>query len=100
MPRVPTEKGGGVPGMLSFMSDQSTEFPIFAPPFIKRDDVLLSQTANICLFLAKKYGLAPTDEVELSQANQIGMTIMDFVAEVTYNFPAKFSQSLTKQNSS
>jgi hypothetical protein len=91
MPRVPTDQGGGVPGMLSFLGDQTTEFPVFAPPFIRKDNVLLSQTANICMFLGTKYGLAPTDEVELAQANQLGMTIMDFVAEVKKFFYASLN---------
>ena len=82
MPRVPIDQGGGVPGMMALLSEQSTDFPVFAPPFIRKDDILLSQTANICMYIAKLYGLAPSGELEIAQANQLGMTIMDFVAEV------------------
>ena len=43
MPRVPIDQGGGVPGMMALLSEQSTDFPVFAPPFIRKDDILLSQ---------------------------------------------------------
>ena len=75
------EEGGGVKAILPFLGD-AQGFTVFAPPFIKRDDVLLSQTANICMFLAKKYGLVPLDETKLFQANQLALIVMDLVAEV------------------
>jgi glutathione S-transferase len=78
--RLPKDMGGGIEKLQDFM--KSTEdWPVAAPPFIKRGDVLLAQTSNICMYLGKKYGLAPEDETDLFRANQLSLTIADVVSE-------------------
>mmetsp|Transcript_27077 Transcript_27077/g.38141 ORF Transcript_27077/g.38141 Transcript_27077/m.38141 type:complete len:250 (-) Transcript_27077:76-825(-) len=79
--RLPEDQGGGAKALFPFLGESSHDFPVFAPPFIKREDVVMSQTSNICIFLAKKYGVAPTDDVELFHCNQLAATIMDCAAE-------------------
>jgi len=79
--RLPKDQGGGADKVMHFFKGSPDEFPVAAPPVIKRDDILLSQSSNICMFLATKYGLAPQDEVDLYKANQLALTIADVVAE-------------------
>jgi glutathione S-transferase len=54
----------------------------FAPPFVKVGDVIVSQTANILAFLAPGLGLVPDDEALRAEANQIQLTLADFVDEI------------------
>jgi glutathione S-transferase len=46
------------------------------------DRAVVSQTANILAFLAARLGLVPKDETLRAEANQIQLTIADFVGEV------------------
>eukprot|EP00808_Paulinella_micropora_P023148 g62516.t1 len=83
--RLPAEKGGGpgaIAAFLSHVGKKETNPPIFAPPFIKRGDLVLSQTQNICLFLAQQCGLAPKQPEAMFRAHSIAMTIQDFVSEI------------------
>ena len=54
----------------------------FAPPFVKVGNVVVSQTANILAFLAPRLGLVPDDEALRAEANQIQLTLADFVGEI------------------
>jgi glutathione S-transferase len=53
----------------------------FAPPFLKAGELLISQTANILLFLGPRLQLVPRDEAARYAANGLQLTIMDVVAE-------------------
>ena len=79
--RGPADAGQGVAAMMKLMSDGSLERPPFAPPFLKAGDVLVSQTANILQFLGPRLGLAPEDEAGRAWANQLQLTVTDFVSE-------------------
>ena len=53
--------------------------PHLAPPILKHGDLIISQTPNICLYLAPKLGLAgPEDEENaIYHVNQLALTALD-----------------------
>jgi glutathione S-transferase len=55
--------------------------PAFAPPILEDGDVVISQTANILLYLGPRLGLAPPDEALRHTAHGLQLTIADFVNE-------------------
>ena len=55
--------------------------PPFAPPYLKAGNLVISQTANILLFLGEKHGLAPDDVSGRLWVNQLQLTIADWVVE-------------------
>ena len=71
----------GRPGIMKFMEDPSLERPPFAPPFLKAGKILISQTANILQFLGPRLGLVPKSEVARIWANQLQLTIADWLYE-------------------
>jgi glutathione S-transferase len=52
-----------------------------APPFLRADDLWVSQTAAITSFLGERLGLAPADEQGRLTARSLALTIADVVAE-------------------
>jgi len=84
--KVPYVDVGRVEGgkkVREFVFSRSEGIPVAAPPVIERGNIVLSQTMNICMFLAEKYGLLPQGPVEVKYiANQVALTIADFVSEV------------------
>jgi len=54
----------------------------FAPPFVRVDGTIVSQTANVLAYLAPRLGLVPKNEKLRAEALQIQLTIADFVGEV------------------
>jgi glutathione S-transferase len=71
----------GRPGIMRFLEDPSLERPPFAPPFLKAGELLISQTANILQFLAPRLGLVPDKEESRLWANQLQLTIADWLYE-------------------
>ena len=71
----------GRPGIMKFLEDPSLEHPPFAPPFLKAGKLLISQTANILQFLAPRLGLVPKNEATRLWANQLQLTIADWLYE-------------------
>jgi len=59
----------------------NTGYPAFAPPVIKKGDFVLAQTPTICKFLGKKYGMYPDNDEDEAHADQVMMTVTDFIAE-------------------
>jgi len=80
--RRPREEGGGVEAVVAFYAGRSDGHPVFAPPVLKQGDLVLAQTAAICHFLGRRYGLAPADEAGEAQALELQLTIADLVGEV------------------
>jgi glutathione S-transferase len=76
------EAGQGTKAILGIMQSSTEPHIPFAPPFLKDGDVILSQVANILLYLGPKLGLAPEPEVLRHAANALQLTIADAVAEV------------------
>jgi glutathione S-transferase len=73
---------GGVPAMMKLLDGNRIEHPPFAPPFLKAGALIISQTANILLYLGPRHGLAPRREGARLWTNQLQLTIGDFVAEI------------------
>lgn len=72
------EDGSGA--LVEDMASRSAQQP-FAPPYLVAGDICISQTANILLFLADKYGLGPDHQNLHWFANELQLTIADVVAE-------------------
>jgi glutathione S-transferase len=68
----------GVDRMLAAMKRHR----IFAPPFLKDDRLVLSQTANILFYLGPRLGLTPKGETERLRLHQQQLLISDFLVEV------------------
>lgn len=73
--------GGGETALVKSLQRKDLQHPSFAPPYLKTDDMLIGQTANILLFLGRRHGLAPQDEAGWLWTNQLQLTIADFVVE-------------------
>jgi glutathione S-transferase len=73
---------GGEDAMLRIMGDDAVARPPFAPPFLKAGELLIAQTGNILAYIGKHHGLAPHDEAGALWAQQLQLTITDFVVEV------------------
>ncbi len=77
--RLPVAKGGGEEAIVRELADGGG-VPPFAAPFLRAEGELIAQTANICLFLARRHTLVrPEDE---PHANQLQLTVADVVGEV------------------
>ena len=53
----------------------------FAPPFLKAEELIIGQIANILSYLGAHLDLAPADEAGRLWAHQLQLTIADFVDE-------------------
>ena len=78
---VDVARENGVSAMLEFIDGEAAH-PPFAPPFLRAGDLLIGQTANILAFLGARHGLAPADEPGRLWANQLQLTLADFLQEV------------------
>ena len=72
----------GITAMMRFLESRSAERPPFAPPFLKAGKLVIAQTANILLFLGPRLRLVPKDEASRLWANQLQLTVADWVGEV------------------
>jgi glutathione S-transferase len=80
--REPEDCGGGEQALLASLRTADRHRPVFAPPYLRTVDMVIGQTANILLFLGQHHALAPLDETGWRFANQLQLTIADFVGEV------------------
>lgn len=74
------ESGGAAERLLDDMN-RVRKYPPFAPPYLVADGMVISQTANILLFLGEKHRLAPADTAGRLWVNQLQLTIADMVVE-------------------
>lgn len=74
------ESGDGARQLLDDMR-LKRRCPPFAPPYLIAGDMVISQTANILLFLGERHGLAPADTEGRLWVNQLQLTIADMVVE-------------------
>ena len=79
---VGTEPGMGVRAIASWLNDNELGQPLFAPPFLKAGRLVIAQTTNILLYLGPRLGLVPKSESGRLWANQLQLTIADFVDEI------------------
>jgi len=56
--------------------------PALAPPFLRSGRLRIAQTANILQFLGDHHCLAPPDEAGRLWANQLQLTVADWVVEI------------------
>ncbi|KAI8521308.1 hypothetical protein Bbelb_010620 [Branchiostoma belcheri] len=64
-----------------FFTDKQEGFYAFAPPMIQKGKFRLSQTPAICSYLGKQFGLFPESEEDQWLAQQLNITIHDFIGE-------------------
>jgi glutathione S-transferase len=74
--------GAGEARIMRLLTGRGIARPAFAPPFLKAGRQVVSQTANILMFLGARHGLAPNDEAGRLWVNGLQLTVTDFVAEV------------------
>ncbi|MDJ0789305.1 MAG: glutathione S-transferase [Myxococcota bacterium] len=79
--RLPAEEGGGTPAVAKYWAAQAEGHPVFAPPVLKHDALVLSQTAAICHFLGCRHDLAPRDAAGQALTLALQLTIADLVVE-------------------
>jgi glutathione S-transferase len=79
---VARERKDGLRAMMGLLEGEQPGALPFAPPFVKVDGAIVSQTANILAFLAARFRCLPNDAVLRAEAHQIQLTIADFVDEV------------------
>jgi len=79
---VARERKNGLAAMMRFLDGEESGALPFAPPFVRVDTAVISQTANILAVLAPRFGLVPDDGALRAEAHQIQLTLADFVDEV------------------
>lgn len=79
---VARERKNGLAAMMRFLDGEEPGALPFAPPFVRVGKTIVSQTANVLAYLAPRVGLVPDDEGLRAAANQIQLTLADFVGEV------------------
>jgi glutathione S-transferase len=79
---VARERKRGMAAMMQLLDGRKRGALPFAPPFVKVDDAVVAQTANVLAFLAAHLRLLPRAEGLRAEASQIQLTIADFVGEV------------------
>jgi glutathione S-transferase len=72
----------GVAAMMKLLKSDSEPHIAFAPPFLRDGDLIVSQVANILMYLGPKLGLSPRQGPLRHVANGLQLTISDMVAEV------------------
>lgn len=79
---VARERKNGLTEMMRFLEGEESGALPFAPPFVKVGKTVVSQTANVLAFLAPRVGLVPDGPAPRAEANQIQLTLADFVDEI------------------
>ena len=78
-----SEKAGqGIKALMEMLEDTSLPAPPFAPPFLRHGRLVISQVANILMYLGPKLELVPKQQSLRLAANGLQLTIADLVAEV------------------
>ncbi len=72
---------GGMDRLEDILEGDIGQTPGFAVPMLQHGNLIISQTANICLYLARRHGLVPDDEASQLHANQLQLTVADLVTE-------------------
>ncbi len=72
----------GMARLMRILKGQGVARAPFAPPFLKAGRLVIGQTANILMYLGQRHGLAPKNEAGRLWANELQLTVTDFVAEI------------------
>lgn len=73
---------GGEDKMMALIGGRGLKTPPFAPPVLKAGKLVISQTANILLYLGDRHALAPTSDAGRMWVHQLQLTIADLVVEI------------------
>ena len=73
---------GGMAKMMRFLAGRERGALPFAPPFVRVDGIVVSQTANVLAYLAPRFGLVPAGDAGRAEVAQIELTIADLLGEV------------------
>ncbi len=77
--RLPEGEGGGMAALRRALA----ETPLaFAPPILKHGSQAISQTTEICAYLAKRHGRMPAGDDGERQARHLVATLYDFIVEI------------------
>jgi glutathione S-transferase len=79
--RMPESEGGGRAAISRLLEDAGDGRTPFAPPILKAGKLLISQTANILLYLGPRLGLVPKAEAARLWGHQLQLTLTDLVVE-------------------
>jgi len=79
--RLPESAGGGRRAISRLLEDAGDGRTPFAPPILKAGKLLISQTANILLYLGPRLGLVPKAKAARLWAHQLQLTLSDLVVE-------------------
>jgi glutathione S-transferase len=79
--RLPEAEGGGRPGVAKMLEQAADGRTPFAPPILKADGIVVSQTANILQFLGPRLDLAPKDEAGRLWTHQLQLVLSDLIVE-------------------
>jgi glutathione S-transferase len=79
--RLPESEGGGRVAVARLLEDAANGRTPFAPPVLKAGTFLISQTANILLYLGPRLDLVPQAEAARLWAHQLQLTLTDLVVE-------------------
>ena len=82
--RMPARRGMGEAAIMRLMKEAPAGRLPLAPPFLKAGKLVIAQTANILQFLGPRLGLVPKAEAAQLWANQLQLTLADFVVEAHY----------------
>jgi glutathione S-transferase len=74
--------GAGAARIMRLLTGRGIKRAPFAPPILKAGPLLISQTANILMFLGERHGLAPKDQAGRLWINGLQLTMADFVDEI------------------
>lgn len=75
-------ESGGMQRLEDLLEGGIGQTPGYAVPMLQHGELIISQTANICLYLARRHGLVPGDEASELHANQLQLTLQDLLTEV------------------
>ena len=73
---------GGMATMMRFIAGEEPGALPFAPPFVRVDGTIVSQTAAILAYLAPRFGRVPADDEGRAEVAQVQLTIADLLGEV------------------
>ncbi|WP_110690931.1 glutathione S-transferase [Salinicola endophyticus] len=79
---LPAAQGGGAGAVSECLHAGASGQPHFAPPVLKIGEEMISQVANILLFLGPRLGLIADDAALQRRAHGLQLTLSDFVAEI------------------
>src|SRR5688572_6958062 len=79
--RKPESEGGGRPPVQRMLEPAADGRTPYAPPILKAGKLLISQTANILLYLGPRLKLAPGNEAGKLWTHQLQLTLADLVVE-------------------